>query len=101
MAQRPECCWPPPRSYSPDLGPSQRGAKPTRLVFTPRVHHLTIDAGPTPGGRPYAVRFECPASKVTTGPDGRDHHHPPPVLHAMFIGTMGGVGRDAAGGRLG
>ena len=68
MAQRPECCWPPPRSYSPDLGPSQRGAKPTRLVFTPRVH-LTIDAGPTPGGRPYAVWFECPASKVTTGPD--------------------------------
>jgi len=69
MAQRPECCWPPPRSYSPDLGPSQRGAKPTRLVFTPWAHHLAIDAGPTPGGRPYAVRFECPASKVTTGPD--------------------------------
>jgi hypothetical protein len=43
----------------------------SRLVFNPQVHHLTIAAGPTPAGRPYAARFGGPASKVTSDPDGR------------------------------
>ncbi|MCQ4084239.1 hypothetical protein NGB36_27600 [Streptomyces sp. RB6PN25] len=43
----------------------------SRLVFTPQVHHLTITAGPTPDGSPYAARFEGPASNVASGADGR------------------------------
>ena len=43
---------------------------PTRLVFTPQVHCLTIDAGPTADGGLYEARFEGPASKVTSDPGG-------------------------------
>lgn len=42
-----------------------------RLVFSPQVHHVTIAVGPTPAGRPFAARFEGPASRITTAPDWR------------------------------
>ena len=47
-----------------------RAGTPTRLVFTPQVHCLMIDAGPTADGGLYEARFEGPASKVTSDPGG-------------------------------
>src|SRR5262249_30156006 len=51
-------------------GGRNEAQRPAASSSPPGSTHLTMYASPTPGGRPYAVRFECPASKVTTSPDG-------------------------------